>query len=427
MRKKATRSRGIALAGAVLLLLSLDCSVAVAKTTITYWTFLNPESNDPRSQAVKGTIKGFEAANPDISVKVETIHYGKIDSLTIQAAAAGRGPDVVQLFSGLLAQHVKAKSIVPLDPFMQEWKAKNQADYLVNLKDLEYDGQVMALPWELRVLSTLVYRKDLLEAAGASVPRTLDELSATAKKLATDRVVGFAAGLSEAMLAVGYVDMFYALVEAYGGRMYDDQGRAAFNSPSGQKAMEWIVNLYRTGAASKSAVSMTYDDITSGLKAGTIAMAFHGTHRIGTVRASQFGPQLEFTLMPGVTADQPAPVTVAGQALSIGANSKDKQAAWKFIEHTMSAEAQLLTARALMAPVRKSTYSDPFFSTPDGKGLLMWRDAIATHGRLQRHPEDWARLGQILARSAQTMVLGNVPVKQGLDQAAEQYNAGLPK
>jgi multiple sugar transport system substrate-binding protein len=397
-----------------------------AKSAVTFWTFFNPQDTDPRSQAVKGIVDGFEAAYPDIAVKVETIHWGKIGSLTIQAEAAGGGPDVVQIFSGQLTQHVKAGSITSLDPFIADWAAKNQSDYMIRLQDLEYDGKVMALPWELRVLSALYYRKDLLDAADLPVPRTLDEVSTTALKLASDRMNGFAVGLSESMLASALVEMFDPLIGAYGGTLLDKEGHAAFNSLAGQQALGWIVNLYRIGAMSKSAVTMNYEDITAGLKAGTIAMAFHGTHRIGSVRsAPNIGPTVHTALMPGVQPDNPAPVLIAGQTLAIGANSKVKPYAWKFIEYYLSPQAQLLSAKAQMGPVRKIVYDDPFFKTPEGQELAMWRDAIARYGALHHYPEDFPRLCQLLARAAQAAVLTNVPVNQALDDAAEKYNAEL--
>lgn len=400
--------------------------IARAQTTITFWTFFNPEDKDPRSQAVKNIIEGFHAQNPDILLKVETIHWSKIGSLAIQAEAAGTGPDVIQIFSNQLTQHVKAGSIAPLDPFITEWAQRNETDYLIRLQDLEFDGKIMALPWELRALSALYYRKDLLDATGLQVPNTLDAVTTTAKKLATDRVNGFMVGLSEEMLASALVEMFDPLIGAYGGLLFDKDGHATFNSEAGQKAMDWIVNLYRIGAMNKSAVTTTYEDITSGLKAGTIAMAFHGTHRIGSVRdAPKIGPQIHTTLMPGVTADKPAPVLIAGQTLAIGANCKTKPEAWRFIDYYLSPTAQLLSARAEMGPVRKSTYEDGYFSTPRGAELLQWRDAIAKYGTLHHYPEDFPRFGQLVARAAQLAVLTNAPVEQALADAAQKYNEDL--
>ena len=411
----------------ILLLLGLALpGPGEAKTTITLWTFLNPQAADPRSRAVKAVVDGFMAENPDIEVKVETIHWGKIDGLAIQAAAAGGGPDVLNMFSVQLTKHVNAKTIVPLNPYMEKWYANFFFFFLIPLKNTEYDGNVVALLWEVRVVSALWYRQDLLEKVGARVPQTLDEVTEVARKIASDRINGFVVGLSETQLAASLVEMFEPLLWAYGGSLFDAKGRAAFNSPAGERAMQWIADLVRTGAMGKSAVTMNYDDMTSGFKAGTIAMAFLGTHRIATAReAKDIGPMIRMAPMPGLPGGKPTPGLIAGQSLGIGANSKNKEAAWRFIEYYLSTKSEILFAKALMSPVRKSVYNDPYFQTPEGRELTQWRDYIEKYGRTGRYPEDFAKFSELLARAAQDVVLRNVPVKAALDEAAAKYNAQL--
>jgi ABC-type glycerol-3-phosphate transport system substrate-binding protein len=120
-------------------------------------------------------------------------------------------------------------------------------------------------------------------------------------------------------------------------------------------------------------------------------------------------------------------VLIAGQTLAIGANSPNKDAAWRFIEYYLSPAAQVYSARAQMGPVSKAAYDDPYFNTPAGKEMLPWRDAIAKYGTMHRYPEDLPRLGQLLARAAQSIVLTGVPVKEALDDAAAKYNAEAPQ
>jgi ABC-type glycerol-3-phosphate transport system substrate-binding protein len=127
--------------------------------------------------------------------------------------------------------------------------------------------------------------------------------------------------------------------------------------------------------------------------------------------------------VPGFQAGKPSPGLTAGQSLTIGANSKNKDAAWRFIEYYLSPKAQLLFAKAGVLPIRKSVYVDPYFQTPQGQELIQWRDYINNHGRLGRYPEDFAKLSELLARAAQDVVLRSVPVKQALDDAAKKYDA----
>jgi multiple sugar transport system substrate-binding protein len=396
---------------------------AAAKTTVTFWTFLNPEAADPRSKALKAAIEGFMAENPDIEVKAESIHWGKIDGLAIQAAAAGGGPDILNIYSVQLTKHVNAKVVAPLNTYVEKWYPKNKDDYIIPLKETEYDGKVMALLWETRVW-VLWYRQDLLEKAGLKVPQTLDELAKAAQKIASDRVQGFVVGLSDTQLAAAFVETFEPLLWARGGSLLDAKGKAAFNSPAGQQTLQWIADLVRTGGMGKEAVGMNADDILSGFKAGTTAMSFQGSMRVSAAREGKdVGPMIRTAPVPGLQAGKPTPGLTAGQTLTIGANSKNKDAAWRFIEYYLSPKVQLGFAKASVVPIRKSVYVDPYFQTPQGQELIQWRDYIEKYGRVGRYPEDFAKLSELLARAAQDVVLRNVPVKQALDDAAAKYNA----
>jgi ABC-type glycerol-3-phosphate transport system substrate-binding protein len=396
---------------------------AAAKTTITFWTFLNPEAADPRSKALKVGIEGFMAENPDIEIKTETIHWGKIDGLAIQAAAAGGGPDVLNVYSVQLTKHVNAKTVAPLNVYSEKWYAQNKNDYLIPPKETTYDGKVYALLWETRVW-VLWYRQDLLEKAGVKMPQTLDELAKAAQKIGSDRLQGFVVGLSDTQLGAAFVETFEPLLWGAGGSLLDAKGKAAFNGPAGERVMQWIADLARTGGMGKAAAGMNADDILSGVKAGTIGMTFQGSMRVSAARESKdFGSTIRTASVPGFQAGKPTPGLAAGQTLTIGANSKHKDAAWRFIEYFLSPKVQLPFSKAGIVPVRKSVYADPFFQSPEGREVIQWRDYIDKHGRVGRYPEDFAKLSELLARAAQDVVLRNVPVKTALDEAAAKYNA----
>ena len=64
-------------------------------------------------------IGNFEAANPDITVKMTHFPYDNYRTKVAAAIPAGEGPDVVQLFYGWLNDYIRAGLIQPLpeDPF----------------------------------------------------------------------------------------------------------------------------------------------------------------------------------------------------------------------------------------------------------------------------------------------------------------------
>ena len=77
---------------------------------IEYWQYFF----DARVTAMEQLIENFEAANPDITVKMTHFPYADYRTKVAAAIPAGEGPDVVQLFYGWLNDYVAAELIQPL-------------------------------------------------------------------------------------------------------------------------------------------------------------------------------------------------------------------------------------------------------------------------------------------------------------------------
>jgi multiple sugar transport system substrate-binding protein len=393
-----------------------------AATPLKFWTFLTVDSPDPRSAALKSVIEGFNKSQSEYEVQIQSINYGRIDNQVIQATAAGEGPDIINVYSDLLPTHIAAKTIVPLDAYVSKMSAAEQNDFVMPLKAFQDGGKQMAVPWETRVW-LLWYRKDLLAKAGVQPPKTLDELGQIAGKLTTPQVMGFAMGASTGNLGAGAYETFIPLLWAAGGDIADAQGKATFNSDAGVKVLNYLHDLEAKYKGMRSTVvSMTADDMVSSFKAGTAAMVIGGSYRVAAARAGQ-PENLVTTPIPGWTADKPTPARVAGQTLAIGANSKNRDGAWKFIQYYLSAPSQLAFAKAGVMPVRSSVYKDAFFQTPQGEETQRWATYAKDHGRLTRTPTDFAKLSEDLAKAIQEVLLKNADPKKALDAAAADYNA----
>ena len=406
------------------LLAGLVISIAqplFAATTLKFWTFLTVDSPDPRSAALKSVIEGFNKSQSEYEVQIQSINYGRIDNQVIQATAAGEGPDIINVYSDLLPTHIAAKTIVPLDAYVSKMSAAEQNDFVMPLKQFQDDGKQMAIPWETRVW-LLWYRKDLLAKASLQPPKTLDELGQVAGKLTTPQVMGFSMGASTGNLGAGAYETFIPLLWAAGGDITDAQGKATFNSEAGVKALTYLHDLVtKYNGMRSTVVSMTADDMVSSFKAGTAAMVIGGSYRVAAARAGQT-ENLVTAPIPGWTADKPTPARVAGQTLAIGANSKNKDGAWKFIQYYLSAPSQVAFAKAGVMPVRASVYKDAFFQSPQGEETKAWATYAKDYGRLTRTPTDFTKLSESLARAIQEVLLKNADPKKALDVAASEYN-----
>ncbi len=412
------------LAGAIAGALLASAQPLLAATPLKFWTFLTVDSPDPRSEALKSVIEGFNKSQNDYEVQIQSINYGRIDNQVIQATAAGEGPDILNVYSDLLPMHIAAKTIVPLDDFVAKMSAPERDDFVVKLNLFQTGGKQMAVPWESRVW-LLWYRKDLLDKAGLQPPKTLDQLATDAAKVTTPQVMGFTMGASTGNLGAGAYETFIPLLWASGGDLTDDKGKATFASDAGVKALTWLRDLTTKHQAMRTTVvSMTADDMVSSMKAGTAATIFGGSYRVAAARAGNLPADAIVTApVPGWTADKPAPARVASQTLTIGANSKNKEGAWRFIQYYLSPQSQLAFAKASVMPVRGSVYKDAFFQTPQGQETQRWATYAREYGRLTKTPTDFAKLSELLAKAIQEVLLKGADPKKALDQAANDYNA----
>ncbi len=399
-------------------------SAFAQQVTLRYWDFIDPKLDNPRSRALAENIRRFEAANPSIKVNVEIMPWHQVAPQLIQATAAGRTPDVARVLIWDLPQLVKARTAVSLNEFTDRWPAEVRNDFLIDWNATVWNGQKMAIPYEHRVF-VLWYRKDLLAAAGLEVPKTVDELIQAGKALNRGNTQGMVVGLSRASQASALAEWFYPMLWAGGGDLVDANGEPTFHREPGVRAVRVLAELVRKEAMPQAVVAYTYEEVFQGVKAGTIAMTALGSHRVVTAReAGNLGDRLQTAWLPGYTADKPAPAHVMGWNLIIGKDSKQKEAAWKFIEHMTSREAQIITARTTgEMPTRKSAFTDPWFRSEQASELMFWKDYMEKHGRMPRYPEKYVELSQLVADAVQEVVIRNVPPQEALNKAAERYKA----
>jgi len=398
-------------------------SVRAAPTEISFWTFINIESSDPRSAALKSVVDSFNSSQDAYKVAVQSINWARLDNAVIQATAAGQGPDVLNVYSQLLPRHMAAGTLKSLNPYFSKLSAAEQDDFVMPLKYLKTGSDLMALPWESRVW-LMYYRKDLLENAGLGMPTTMDELAKAAAAVSNDQVMGFAVGASEAQNGVGTYETFLPLLWSAGGDMTDESGKATFNSDAGVKVASYFRDLVKNNGMKASVTGMSADDMLSGIKAGTIAIEINGSHRVASARnAAATGDNLGVGPIPSWTPGGKSIPSVAGQTLTIGANSKNPDGAWTFIQHYLSAESQAAFAQAGVLPSRLSSLDSGFFKDdPLGREMSEWA-TYGAQGRLNRAPSDVSKMSQELARAVQKIILKGTDPKKALDEAATIYDA----
>lgn len=400
------------------------------KTTIRFWTFLDPKATGPRERAQTQMIANFQAKYPEIEVVIEMAPWQTIDRQIIQAAQAGKGPDVSRIGRTTLAAVVKAKAVIPLNDFVSRWSQKERGDFIYSWDDTVFDGRKMAFFCEHRILGALFYRKDWFDQKTLKLPRTWDELAETAKALTTSRIAGITIGLSKKGNATDLRNWLFPWLWGHGTDVLNPDGTAAFNGDAGVKGFQWLADLNNKYKALPAGfANIDYDTSMDLLKSSLAAMAIHGTHRLSSARAGQgVGQNLQTTYTPGPTPDKPSPAQASGQTFAVSKDVKDKEAAWAFLEYMISPEGEIVNAKvAGEMPTRKSTYQDPWFKTDRAKDIMFWREYIEMSSKNNDQPAEFPQLMDALADAAQRIVLANAPVKKTLDEAAAKWHAVIKK
>lgn len=316
-------------------------------------------NNNPIGNALVKLKPEFEKLT-GITVKVDGYQEQQMRQRLVTVMNARS--DEVDLFMSLPSreglQFAKAGWYADLNEFIKGAVAK---DY--DFKDLSagmvadatYDGKVMGLP--LNVEGPVVYyRKDLLQKCGVAVPRTLAELDAAAAKLkACD--AGIAPFVSRGLKPAAPFT-FSVFLHNHGGSYMKDR-KSQLCSPAGQAALGQYGKLLKDYGP-PGVVNYSFPQISSLYREGRAFMAFESSNELRNVMDG--GARLNDTgIMPLPAGPGGSKPTVIGWTLSVSAHSRNKEAAWYFLQWATSRGVQEKMALEGIAPPRASVANDADF------------------------------------------------------------------
>ncbi|MEW7008747.1 extracellular solute-binding protein [Lentilitoribacter sp. EG35] len=323
-----------------LVVAGLTSSIAVLGSTsaqaveIEYWQYFF----DARVDAMEQLIDGFEAANPDITVKMTHFPYADYRTKVSAAIPAGEGPDVVQLFYGWLNDYRAANLIQPLSE-SDFPAAKIDEEFFPMVQAMKVDGQYFALPTAVRSLA-LFYNKRLFKEAGIDAPpANLDELVETAKKIAKRDGAGnlTTVGFTTGMNAQDHHWWREVLVRQFGGEAYkDDYKQVNYNDDAGLAALDFYTSLEKEHGVTAFGFM---DEPQAAFKAGRAGMHIDGSFRIGSlnkIRGLDWGVA-ELPAGPDGTKSNYSSYWV--NAITTKAKDEKYEASVKFMQYITSDDA----------------------------------------------------------------------------------------
>ena len=323
------------------------CSPAMAdQKEVTVWSWFVQST-------MQKSIAAFEKAHPDIKVKYTYYNYSPEYVTALKAAAASNSlPDVIGLQPGSLTQQYRPQLEALNARADKEWGAGWQDKvFPVNKKQMLMgnpagDANFYIMPQESQDL-VIWYNVKVFEKLGLSVPKSYDDLVATAKALTKGGLIPMFQGAADGWQNEN-VFLMIANQRAPGLVEKAQKGEAKWTSPELVQAMgDWRA-LFTDGVVQQGALGAhAYPTGAQLFSQGRVGMMALGSW---WMQESKFPPPLsqyvqnmdgfDFFYLPALKGSDHASPPVGGIDIGYGLtkNGGSKPEAWTFLASLTNGE-----------------------------------------------------------------------------------------
>jgi multiple sugar transport system substrate-binding protein len=275
------------------------------------------------------------------------------------------------------------------------------------------DGKTMGLPVAASARAMMV-NMDLYEKAGATPPKTWDELYEASKKIAALPDT-FAFGLQGKEIETDAY--YYYSLWTHGGDILKADGTSGLDTPEAIEAATLYKKMIDEKLTQPSVTNYNREDVFNLFKQGKVGTIFTFPMLIPQIKAE--APNLKYQIMPFPKGKAQATYGVT-DTLMMFADSDVKEAAWKFIEYAYKDNwREKFDMGEGFLPVTKNVAAlDHFTKDPDVAGFA----AGLPYAKFAPIIPNWEEIADVTVRSLQKIYLGEVSPEDGLKSAAAEIN-----
>jgi multiple sugar transport system substrate-binding protein len=362
------------------------------------------------------TIAGFEKANPGTKVNLQVVGWQQMHDTTTQRIAAGTMPDLLNTAAIWVPEWADAGAIQPVSSTVVPATLQSAFVPTFLTNSATYKGQVWGLPIA-GAARGMFYNKDLFTKAGLdpnSPPTTWQALLADAKQIkARTGSYGYAFD-AKGVQAFRYFGYF--LWNA-GGNFFDSSGKAAFNSPQGIQAMQFLVDLAKSGAV-PNPVSQQIETLEPLFTAGKVGMLIDGNYLASTIAASGHGMNYGVAQVPVSAPGVSAVTWGVADTLVIGKKANNALVT-KFIQYIYQPSVRTtFDTNEGNLPVLKSQATDPAFQDPTTQGFIK----LMPSARFDPLNPNYSKMQTLITTAMQQAITGAKGAAAALNDAASQFN-----
>ncbi|WP_433262796.1 ABC transporter substrate-binding protein [Actinosynnema sp. CS-041913] len=394
--------------------------------------------NNPQLQDLQELTAAHFTKDTGITVNFTVLPENDVRDKISQDFSSQAGQyDVATISNYETPIYAKNGWLTPLDDYFAKDTAFDQDDILKPIRDslTAADGKVYAEPF-YGESSFLMYRKDILDAKGLTMPEkpTWQQVADIASK-----VDGAQPGMKGICLRgqPGWGQLMAPLttvVNTFGGTWFTEDWQPRVNAPEFKEATRFYVDLVRAHGEA-GAPQAGFAECLNNMTQGKVAMWYDATVAAGLLEAadSPVHGKLGFAQAPTVRTDSSA--WLYTWAFGIQKASKKADNAWKFISWASGKGYEELAGRNLgwsKVPdgKRSSTYRRPEYLAAGGTFAKQAEAAIAsakpTDPGVQPRPvggiqfvgiPEFTDLGTQVSQKISAAIAGSSTVDSALDES----------
>jgi sorbitol/mannitol transport system substrate-binding protein len=327
--------------------------------------------DNPQMKDIAALTPKLFTAKTGIKVNYTVLDEGTLREVTTRdVAAGGRQFDVAMIGMYEAPQFGRDGTLVDLTPQAKSDPAYRYDDLIPSVRNgLSTDGKLYASPF-YGESSFLMYRKDVLKAAGLKMPAhpTWPQVADIARKVNKPNMAGICLRGKP-----GWGDLgasFTTVLNTFGGTWWSAKpdgsiDKAMVDQPAFRDALNFYVNLIHD-AGEKDAANSSFNECLSQYKDGKVAMWYDATVAAGLLEANDSPVKGKNGYVAAPVYKTPESGWLWSWALAIPKTSSKEDLAWKYIafatgpKYIEEAGSRIDGGWAAIPPgTRKSTYEIP--------------------------------------------------------------------
>ncbi|OCI93051.1 sugar ABC transporter substrate-binding protein [Rhizobium sp. AC27/96] len=218
---------------------------------------------------------------------------------------------------------------------------------------------------------------------------------------------------------------FFEMLVAEGGDYLDKDGKPAFNSEAGVRALDWFVNMYKAKAVPAGTTNYLWDDLGAGFASGSIALDLDwpgwATY-FNDPKSSKVAGNVGVVVQPVGSSGKHTGWS-GHHGFSVTEACAHKDAAASLVWFLTNDDSQKLEAANGTLPTRKAVWewdiqqaaSDPYKK----EVLSTFQESMKYAFPVPRTPQ-WIEISNVVYPELQAAILGDKTSKQALDAAAQK-------